>query len=346
MSERIHITNVQNNNPLVSICIPVYNAEKTIEKTLHSIVNQSYNNLEIIVVDNLSTDNTQKIVEKFQDSRIRSIQNGVHFDVGEDNWNTCFQHARGEYLALFHSDDIYDPNFVEKEIACFNKHPEIGAVFTSAIFIDENDNCFGEHKLPSQINGEKTLTFNEIFILVLEKWNFFICPSALVKGELYKKLSPFRYEKFRSSSDLDMWLRILEQRPVVILPDTLMRYRITKNSGSYKINNLRTEKADYFKVTEYYLDKYPDIKLSSVTKTKYRYFELIDILMRAKSYIVLKNDYESGKLLYEILKPKYVKPLVLTGHNFEYKKIWLVSFIYLLLLKISPKIFENIPIKF
>ena len=342
MSERIFIPTVENGDSLVSICIPVYNAGKTLEKTLHSIVNQSYKNLEIIVVDNLSTDNTQKIVEKFQDSRIRFIQNGVHFDVGEYNWNTCFQHAKGEYLALFHADDIYDPDFVQKEITCLKKYPEIGAVFTSAIFIDENDSCFGEHKLPFQSNQEKRLNFNDAFILVLENWNYFLTPSAMVRSQLYKELSPFRYEKFRSSSDLDMWLRILEKYPVVIITEPLLQYRITRFSGSYGINFLRTEKADFFRVTEYYLSKCPNLKIPRLSLYKYYYLELLDNLLRAKNSIRLNKYDDSSQLLQQFLDKKYTKALLSGLGNSQYARVWTSGILYLVILKLSPKLINKL----
>jgi glycosyltransferase involved in cell wall biosynthesis len=335
MSEGIHITSIQ--NPLVSICIPVYNADKTLEKTLCSIVNQSYKNLEIIVVDNLSTDDTQKIVEKFPDSRIRFIQNGVHFDAGEDNWNTCFQHAKGEYIAIFHADDIYLPTIIEKQLSCFLQYPDIGAVFTSANIIDGNGKIFGESRLPSIFNEKQVVNFEEIFPLILENYNFFICPSAIVKGELYKELSPFRYEKFLSSSDLDMWLRILERGPVAILNDKLICYRVTENSGTFKLNNMRTEKADFFRVIEYYLEKYPELEFSSNTVTQYRYYELGDTVGRATNYIAMNRLDESYVLLKELLTPKYLKPLLLQIFNFKYKRAWMWGVKYLIILKIYPK---------
>ena len=91
----------KNADPLVSICIPVYNAEETIERTLSSVVGQTYRNIEIIVVDNLSTDRTLEIVREFKDARIRIVENPVHFGCGEDNWNTCFAHTSGKFIALY-----------------------------------------------------------------------------------------------------------------------------------------------------------------------------------------------------------------------------------------------------
>jgi len=341
MSECISRPDVHNGESLVSICIPVYNAGKTIEKTLLSIVNQSYNNLEIIVVDNLSTDTTQKIVESFRDTRIRFIQNGEHFKVAEYNWNTCFQHAKGEYLALFHSDDIYDPHFVQKEITFLKKCPDIGAVFTSGVYIDENDNCIGKHKLPHQLCPGKLLRFNEAFILVLENWNFFLTPTAMVRSQLYKELSPFRYDQFRSSSDLGMWLRISERCPVVIIPEPLLQYRITRLSGSYGINFLRTGKADFFRVTEYYLSKYSNLQIPRSSLRKYYYLVLLDNLVRAKN-LIKKGRYDESKcLLRQSLETKYVK-LLLPGFNFKYHRVWISGLLYLAILKMSPELLNKL----
>lgn len=323
--------------PLVTICLPTYNAGKTVKKTLDSILNQTYQNLEIIIVDNASTDNTLEIVHENYDNRMRIFRNETNIGA-ENNWNRCLEKAKGEYIAIFHADDVYLPTMIEKQLSCFLQYPDIGAVFTSANFIDENGNIFGEFPLPAIFNEKQVVNFDEIFPLILENYNFFMCPSAIVKGELYKDLSPFRYEKFLSSSDLDMWLRILERCPVAILKDKLMCYRVSENSGTFKINNMRTEKADFFKVIEYYLQKYPEIELSSKTLTQYRYYELGDTIGRATSDIAMNRLDESYVLLKEILTPKYIKPLIFQIFNFKYKRVWMWGIKDMILLKIYPRL--------
>jgi glycosyltransferase involved in cell wall biosynthesis len=75
----------QKSDPLVSIYIPVFNAEKTIGKTIASLLNQTYRNIEIVVVDNCSSDSTRKVVEAFEDSRLRIVVNNVHLPKAEYN---------------------------------------------------------------------------------------------------------------------------------------------------------------------------------------------------------------------------------------------------------------------
>ena len=117
--------NSQHQEPLVSICIPVFNGEKTIAKTIDSILNQTYKNIEIFVVDNCSSDSTVKIVREFTDARIHLILNDTHLPCAEYNLNRCFQHARGEFMAIFHADDIYLPHMVSRQVETFKKYPGV-----------------------------------------------------------------------------------------------------------------------------------------------------------------------------------------------------------------------------
>ena len=111
--------------PLVSICIPMYNAEKTIGKTISSILNQKYKNIEIIIVDNCSSDASVKIIQSFNDPRLRLIQNDIHLPKGEHNWNRCFAYAKGEFMAIFHADDVYLPDMIFRQNEMFEKNPTI-----------------------------------------------------------------------------------------------------------------------------------------------------------------------------------------------------------------------------
>jgi len=92
------------NQPLVSICIPTYNAKKTVVQTVQSILNQTYKNLEIIIVDNASTDNTLDLLQKFKDPRIKIYKNIKNIGA-EKNFSRCIELAKGKYIAIFHADD-------------------------------------------------------------------------------------------------------------------------------------------------------------------------------------------------------------------------------------------------
>lgn len=241
------------NLPLVSVCIPTYNSEKTLIKTLESVLNQTYLNLEIIVLDNASTDNTKELLSSYiNDYGIKYYRNETTL-ISEYNWTKSIELANGEYIAVFHADDCYKPEMVEKQIQTFLNNPDIGAVFSPADMINEYDEKIGELGLPSDLPDKNVYNFNDVFISTLKNMNFLVCPSAMVKGDLYKELIPFDYDRFKTSSDLEMWFRILEKHPIAIIKENLMCYRLTKSQGTYKINYLRTEKPDFFKVMDYYL---------------------------------------------------------------------------------------------
>jgi len=242
----------QDNTPLVSICIPAYNAEKTIRETLDSILNQTYSNLEVIVVDNASQDSTYAIIESFKDSRIRAYKNRENIGA-ERNWNRCLELAGGKYWAIFHADDLYGPTIVEKQVRLLEENPDVGAVFTRAYRINSLGEIIGENRLPAGLSHKEICYFEEIIIELLKGPNFFICPSAMVRGKIYKNLAPFRTDLFGTSADLDMWLRILQSHPVGILDEKLMCYRISESQGSNLYGKLRTSEADFFKVMDNHL---------------------------------------------------------------------------------------------
>lgn len=109
-------------NPLVSIVIPVYNREKYISEAIESAINQTYKNIEIVVVDNCSTDHTWDILKNYaeKDERIRIFKNDTN--IGPVlNWQECFHKAKGEYIKILWSDDWMSLDFIEKAINLFDK---------------------------------------------------------------------------------------------------------------------------------------------------------------------------------------------------------------------------------
>jgi glycosyltransferase involved in cell wall biosynthesis len=143
--------------PLVSICIPAFNSEETIASTIQSILAQTYNNLEIIVLDNASTDNTPDVISKFNDKRLILIRNEINIGA-EANFTKGVNLAKGEFVALFHADDIYDHQIIEKQVHVFEKYPEVGAVFTMAQYINDQRKIIGHSKLPVRIKKKELCT--------------------------------------------------------------------------------------------------------------------------------------------------------------------------------------------
>jgi teichuronic acid biosynthesis glycosyltransferase TuaG len=125
-------------NPLISICIPIYNAVGFIEETVNCLINQTYTHWELILQDDCSTDGTWELISKKYDKhpQIRVYQNKVNLRIG-NNWNAAYEKAKGEYVVIFNADDLIDHNFIEISLNYFKKYPELDLVVSSYIKSDE-----------------------------------------------------------------------------------------------------------------------------------------------------------------------------------------------------------------
>lgn len=293
---------MSNDLPLVCICIPTYNAAASIRETLESILAQTYQNLTIHVSDNASTDETLKIVESISDRRISLHRHDVNVG-GEGNFNRCIQFAEGKYTAIFHADDIYEPDMVTRQVAFLEAHTEAGAVFTEASLIDETGYRIGEIRIPHEIASPNGLyDFATMFKAVLRHSNFFICPSVMVRTQIYQQeIKVWRGELFKSSADLDLWLRILQYHPVGYLPERLMRYRISGNQFSARVR-LGTERSDFFLVIDYYLAQEPvRALLDAADFNNYRWLERRDRVMRATNLFITGDTKQANELVHDVL---------------------------------------------
>ena len=123
---------------LVSIIIPLYNAQAYVRRTLDSLLNQTYQNFEIIVVDDASTDGSYKAVSQINDARIRLFANEANRGIAYTR-NKALSYARGSYIALMDDDDLSPPNRLEKELDYFQSHKGIDIVTGHLVDIDEED---------------------------------------------------------------------------------------------------------------------------------------------------------------------------------------------------------------
>ena len=105
-----------NNKPLVSVCIPAYNNEDYILETINCILSQSYKNIELIVVDDNSSDDTYKVVKSVKDVRLKAYRNKDNLGMA-GNWNRCLELCSGKYIKLVCADDLLHKRLIEKEVA-------------------------------------------------------------------------------------------------------------------------------------------------------------------------------------------------------------------------------------
>lgn len=204
------------NSPLVSVIIPCYNAEKYVESAVRSIMNQTYKNLEIIITDDCSSDNTFAILEKLaaEDSRIKLYKNETNLKIVK-TLNKMIQFANGKYIARMDADDISLPDRVENQVEFLEKNSDIAFCGTNAWHINENGKKNGLSCLP-ETNDE------------INKFKFYACPfyhpTVMVRSNIYK--NNLYDEDFLYAEDYELWIRFLENYKGYNLKKRFLLYRI------------------------------------------------------------------------------------------------------------------------
>mgnify|MGYP000914503847 CR=1 FL=1 len=243
-------------NPTVSVVIPSYNHEKYIEDTIKSVLNQTFQDFDIIITDDGSSDGTVEKIKKFSDPRIKLF-------VFEENQgacralNNCILNSKGKYVAYVSSDDIWEPEKLEKQVKFLDNNLQIAVVFTKVKIIDENSNPFIEkdHFYYSVFDQENRS--NDEWLRTFFFHGNCIChPSALFRREVYDKVGLYN-EAMANLPDFDMWIRLCLKHNIHILDDTLIKFRIRDEnanaSSSGNPRNLIRNRFEWKQVFDHYL---------------------------------------------------------------------------------------------
>jgi glycosyltransferase involved in cell wall biosynthesis len=179
-----------NIQPLVTIGIPTYNrADGYLRQALESAVNQTYQNIEIIVSDNCSTDHTESLVKSFSDPRIRYFRHVENIGAA-NNFNFCLEQAKGAYFLLLHDDDLIDKDFVEICMRIANYATDFGVIRTGVREIDAEGNV--KHEAPNQVVGLSTEDFFRGWFACKTSWYF--C-STLFNTKALKEVGGLQSKK-------------------------------------------------------------------------------------------------------------------------------------------------------
>ena len=183
----------------VSVVLPTFNRANTLGKAIQSVLSQTYENLELIVVDDGSTDNTKEVVRSFSDRRMRYINLGEN--KGEAiGRNTGIDVARGEYIACQDDDIEWLPEKLEKQIKVFEKAlPNVGVVYSGAYVMDDEMRIYLPHPHLTQKEGY----LHKQFL----KGMFIVHASVVIRKECFKAVGMYD-DKTPSKQDWDMWIRL------------------------------------------------------------------------------------------------------------------------------------------
>lgn len=202
-------------NQLVSVILPVYNAEKYIESAILSILNQSLPDFELIIINDGSNDSSKQIIQSFDDKRIKYIENEKNLGLIA-TLNRGIKICKGKYIARMDADDISMPKRFEKQVSFLEKNTVYGICGTWASIINENNEIAGRIKNP---------TNNSAIRISLLFTNPIIHPSVMFQADILRE---FLYSSDSvHSEDYDLWCRIalLSKVKMKNLPIKLLKYR-------------------------------------------------------------------------------------------------------------------------
>ena len=238
-------------SPLVSVIIPNYNYAKYLHERLSSVLEQTYQNMEIILLDDASSDNSVSVMEECRsaDLRIREIiRNEKNSGSPFRQWKKGLDMAKGEYIWIAEADDLADSKFIESTLELLEKYPSASMAFTGSVIIDKNgketdadmDSWTARQK--SNPDGYKVFHSNDYVRRNLYWYNYvYNASGVLFRRSAYLKVSDTEWAASRYCGDWRFWTRIAQQGDVIEIYRKLNRFR--KHSDSVTVNSLLSDTA-------------------------------------------------------------------------------------------------------
>lgn len=317
--------------PKVSILLTSFNHEKYICEAIDSVLNQTFTDFELIILDDGSSDNSWALINQYSDSRIKASHNEENKGFIEGINKTIIEIATGEYFAVHHSDDVWELDKLEKQVAYLDANPEIGAVFTWMKIIGEHDVKLTEDWC-DQENKTRWQWLNQLF----HEKNYLRPSSVLIRKQCYQDVGVYRYGLVQTS-DAEMWSRVLIKFPIHVIQEKLTKQRrfsdktITSNNRIEEVirasNEWNVLRENYLSITNFedIVAIFPSLERFRTPKGFDNKFLLAMVcLYECKQ----RNAWQLGlKWLFDLLNDKT-----------RYKKIWeLHSFTYLDFIRLTAE---------
>ncbi|MBD2425194.1 glycosyltransferase [Phormidium sp. FACHB-1136] len=282
---------------IISVIIPAYNAEKTIKETLESALNQSFRDLEVIVIDDGSTDKTAEIVSGLEDNRIRffSYPNSG----AQISRNRGIEKSTGDYLSFLDADDLWTPDKLEAQYFALQEHSDCAVAYSWTTFIDENGN-----PLPG---GQRFRFQGQVYEQLLLGDFIGSGSNPLIRKEALLAVGTFD-EAILGGQDWEMWLRLASQYSFTVVPRNQVLYRKSSTSWS---SNIERQERGYKQVIDKCLSTAPEQlqkRRNEIIGNRYRLLTF-DVLGRG---IHRKSCWMAARYLWTAVRyqPRFLKDKV------------------------------------
>lgn len=221
--------------PRISVIIPSYNHEKYVAEAIQSILDQTFQDFEIVITDDGSTDATVEKIKEFKDKRIKLFCFEKNRG-GAVAANNCIGNSTGEFIAVLSSDDVFFPEKLEKQVEFLDKNPSIGAVFTNLIPIDGKGKEIKDPRVFDRKYFERANRSRYDWLrFFFDGENALAHPSVLIRRECYEKVGYYN-ERYAQVPDWDLWIRLCMNYNIHILPQCLLKLRVFRNKANVSAN--------------------------------------------------------------------------------------------------------------
>lgn len=262
-------------NSSVTVIIPAYNRREFINQTVDSVLNQTYQNFELIVVDDGSDDGTYEKLEEYGD-KITLLTHEGHQNKGQsESINYGLSRADGTYIIVLDSDDFWELNKLEVQVDYFEKNPDVGLIYTNGYCTNADGDVIYKYHSDDHIERNDTNT-------VLLDCYLALPVNSMVRKSVYDRVGFFNKE-YRAAQDHDMLIRIAETTKLAYFPDFLFYYRRHSNSISHK--NLETRWRVGFKILEAAAKRYPYKKSTLRKRRAVLNYRLAILLIKQHRYL-------------------------------------------------------------
>jgi len=278
---------MKSGTPLISVCIPVYNAERFIAATIESVLLQTLTDFELIIVDDHSSDRSLEIISSYKDDRLRVIVNDRNLGA-EGNWNHCLTESKGRYVKLLPQDDILAPTCLAQQVAVLDQDDDkrIALVFCARTIIDAKG---GKLMSRGYLGGRKGAIRGRQLIRRC------LCFGSNLIGEpgsvLFRREFAVDAGFFDASApyviDLDYWFRLLLRGDGYYLPEKLAAFRISTGSWSVAIGGKQSEEFRRFVAR---ISRNPDFGIRAIDVIMANFMARVNNVIRMVIYwFVLKR---------------------------------------------------------
>jgi glycosyltransferase involved in cell wall biosynthesis len=232
-----------NNEPLVSVCLPLYNGEKFLAQAIQSVLDQTYKNFELIIADDGSKDKGPSIAQDLAktDKRIKYQQNPKNLGLFQ-NYNECIRLACGKYIKLFAQDDLFDPKILARMVEVLEQNSSVSLVSCARTWLDDKGKVIipvssNEMRMARPFESDRQFSGKWISTETLREFvNWLGEPCSMMFRK--EQAGPGFDARFLQLGDIDYWYRLLEQGDYFFLADPLCSFR--KHSGSTTVKNRKT----------------------------------------------------------------------------------------------------------